>query len=127
MSTGSMQCDRMVSSSRFLVRMRCMPAFHTHRAASVVHQCKARTCARVVHPNRASAASSWFPFPIRVLQSDTHHPPAGSFLVFGLEVNLLGPTAIDIAERIGVVEADLVSRLTPASCSSIYAMHADAC
>ncbi|GBF95370.1 MFS transporter [Raphidocelis subcapitata] len=30
-----------------------------------------------------------------------------AFLVFGLEVNLLGPTAIDLAERIGVVEADL--------------------
>jgi hypothetical protein len=33
-----------------------------------------------------------------------------SFLVFGLEVNLLGPTAIDLAARAGVVEADLVRR-----------------
>jgi len=31
-----------------------------------------------------------------------------SFLVFGLEVNLLGPTAIDLANRTGVLEADLV-------------------
>jgi hypothetical protein len=29
--------------------------------------------------------------------------------VFGLEVNLLGPTAIDLARQVGVVEADLVS------------------
>jgi hypothetical protein len=31
-----------------------------------------------------------------------------SFLVFGLEVNLLGPSAIDLANQIGVEEADLV-------------------
>jgi MFS family permease len=30
-----------------------------------------------------------------------------SFLVFGLQVNLLGPTAAVLAAKIGVVEADL--------------------